>query len=451
MNFLIFLTISFSLSGHIQSYWRVGTEGRANISWIQNTLNLKVRQNIKDRVILYGETELDYLGFPEVDDFNNLLRQEKINPFRIVDREIYVQFPKVFGLIDIKMGDIIEKWGTADTFNPTDFINPYNLEDPLEFGESIPVPAIKVRIPFGEIFTLTALYMPIFRPAQLPLSSLKAGIEAAPLPSGIYELIEDIKNIPELYVDFEEIFRSVEKKPVLPDTSLKNSTFAFKVSSLIYGFDVSLSFYHGREDMPLPATGSFVIEPSQDGKLFLKEGKIFLQYPEINAIGFDTSTSIPFIDVGFWFEGGIFFPSSIMQEIDVDAPLVGSLSFSEKRLKSPYFKFTAGIDYTFEGGFYTNLQFVRGFFDEIGNEMIKNYIFAGFQDQILSDRIRYRLFGGFTIDDSSFVIYPEIGFMPYEEGEIVMGGYVLAGSRTSKFGQPGAGGDQVFIKFKAGF
>jgi len=450
MNFIIFLTISFSLNGFAQSYWRIGTEGRANFSWIQNTLNAKIQENIKDRVVLYGEAELDYLGFPGVKDFNDLLRQERINPFRIVDREIYVQFPKVFGFIDIKMGDLIEKWGTADTFNPTDLINPYNLEDPLEFGESIPVPAIRVRIPFGDLFTLTGLYIPLFRPAQLPLSSLKAGVEATPLPSGIYDLIEDIKKIPGLNVNMEEIFRSVEKIPVLPDSSPRNSAFALKAGGLLGGFDWSISFYHGREDMPLPATGSFVMN-YEEGRFFLKEGKIFLVYPEINAIGFDTSTSIPFLDIGFWFEGAVIFPSSITQEINVEGVWVNPLSFKEERLKSPYFKFTAGIDYTFKGGFYTNIQFVRGFFDEIGNEMIKNYIFAGFQDQILSDRIRYRLFGGYTIDDNSFVIYPEIGFMPYEEGEIVVGGYILTGSKESKFGQPGAGGDQVFLKFKASF
>ena len=450
MNFVVFLFLSFSLNGYVQSYWRVETEGRANFSWIQNTLNAKVHQNIKDRVILYGEVELDYLGFPGINDFNDLLRQERINPFRIVDREIYVQFPKVFGFIDVKMGDLIEKWGTADTFNPTDLINPYNLEDPLDFGESIPVPAIRLRIPFGDLFTFTGLYIPIFRPAQLPLTSLRAGPEATPLPSEIYDLIEDIKNMPGIYADMEGIFRSVKKIPLLPDSSPKNSAFALKAGGLIGGFDWSISFYHGREDMPMPATGSFVMNFDEEGRLFLEEGQIFLVYPEIKAIGFDTSTSIPFLDTGFWFEGAVIFPSSITQVIEYR---VGDLkgSFIEKRLKSPYFKFTAGIDYTFKGGFYTNVQFVRGFFDEIGNEMIKNYIFAGFQDQILSDRIRYRLFGGYTIDDNSFVIYPEVGFMPYEEGEIVVGGYILTGSKTSKFGQPGAGGDQVFIKFKASF
>ncbi len=92
---------------------------------------------------------------------------------------------------------------------------------------------------------------------------------------------------------------------------------------------------------------------------------------------------------------------------------------------------------------------MRGLFDEIETEMLKSYIFAGIQDSILSDRIRYRIFGGWNINDNSSVIYPEVAFMPYEEGEITIGGYILSGSKKSKFGQPAAGGDEVFIRFKA--
>lgn len=440
MKVFIFLIFSFSSKGYIQSYWKVGTEGRAGISWIQNTFNIGVHQNIKDRTILYGEVELDYLGFPAVQDFNDLLKQERINPFRIVDREIYVEFPKIFGFIDLKMGDIIEKWGTADTFNPTDNINPYNLEDFVEFGESIPVPGIRIRLPVKNYLTLTGIYIPIFRPAQLPLSSLKSGMEATPLPAALLEDMEFLENLLKVAgMSMDDFISRIEKKPLLPSYSLRNSAYAFKISGLLAGFDLSLSFYHGREDMPLPATGVFNLKNG--------EGAIFLSYPEINAIGFDTSTSIPEIEVGFWFEGCLFFPASISQEIEVR----GFRSYREERLTSPYFKFTTGIDYTFPGGIYLNIQFIRGMFDEMGNEMIKHYIFGGIQDQILSDRVRYRLFGGYTIDDSSFVIYPEVGFMPYEEGEIVLGGYLLEGSKKSKFGQPGAGGDQVFIKFRSYF
>ncbi len=296
MKLLVYLLFLFSFKGFLSTYWKVNTEGKARISWIQNTLNITAHQNIKDKTILYGEIEVDYLGFPGVEDFNDLLKQEKINPFRVVDKEIYVQFPALFGFIDLKMGDIIEKWGTADRFNPTDNINPYNLEDPIEFGESMPVPLIKVRIPFNDLFTLTGIYIPIFRPAQLPLSSLKAGIEATPLPPELVKWAES-----PLGEYAKELIPLIEKKPEIPGTSLRNSAFAIKVSTLLYGFDLSASFYHGREDMPLPVTGTIYINE--------KKGTVFLKYPEINAFGFDTSTSLPYIDLGLWFEGCIFFPS----------------------------------------------------------------------------------------------------------------------------------------------
>lgn len=427
--------IAFNIKGYIQSYWKAGLEGRAHISWIQHTFKVNLEENIKDQVYLKGEVDLDYLGFPGINSFNDLLESEKISPFRLYEREIYVEFPQLFNFLDVKMGELIEKWGTADTFNPTDNINPYNLEDTLDFGESMPVPGIKVQARLLDRVTISALYLPIFRPAKLPLSATKAGPESFPIP-------DDARKLMEMFPSISDVITSIEKKPSLPPTTLRNSAFAFKVGGNLLGVDLSLSYYHGREDMPVPSTA--VID------FWNERGTVSLVYPKINALGFDLATAIPGIDVGFWFEGCIFFPEEVREDFKVQ--LLGeplSISFTKDLLTSPYFKFTAGMDYTFPYGIYLNLQFIRGMFDEVGSEMIRNYIFAGIQDTFLSDRIRYRIFLGFTIDDKSYVLYPELAFLPYEEGEITLGGLVLGGSRTSKFGQPAAGEDEVFLRFKA--
>lgn len=432
---LLISFLSFNLNGYIQSYWKAGMEGKVHISWIQHTFKLNLEENIKNQVYLKSEVDLDFLGFPGVVSFNDLLRSEKISPFRFYEREIYIEFPYLVGFLDVKMGEIIEKWGTADTFNPTDNINPYNLEDAIDFGESMPVPGISASATLLDTITLKALYLPIFRPAKLPLSAMKAGPEAFPLP-------EDAVNWMEIFPKFSDLISTIEKRPLLPTITLRNSAFAFKIAGTIFGIDLSLSYFQGREDMPVPFTA--VID------FWEQSGVVYLVYPKIKAFGFDLATAIPGIDAGLWFEGCLFFPERVKESFRVD--LLGeplAFSFTRELLTSPYLKFTTGVDYTFPYGIYVNLQFIRGMFDEVGNEMIRNYIFAGIQDTLFADRVRYRIFFGFTLDDNSYVIYPEIAFLPYEEGEIAIGGLLLEGSRTSKFGQPAAGEDEVFLRFKA--
>ena len=59
-------------------------------------------------------------------------------------------------------------WGTGDKFNPTNNLNTLDLSDPLLFGKALANNMIRADWnPWGDLI-ITAVWVPIFRPAQLP-------------------------------------------------------------------------------------------------------------------------------------------------------------------------------------------------------------------------------------------------------------------------------------------
>jgi hypothetical protein len=72
--------------------------------------------------------------------------------------------------LDLSIGQQRIAWGSTTVFNPTDNINPFNLENPLDFQARLPVPAIKATFTLGEHVTVTLVNLPMYTPAILPIS-----------------------------------------------------------------------------------------------------------------------------------------------------------------------------------------------------------------------------------------------------------------------------------------
>lgn len=120
-------------------------------AWNETRLDLRLDKRT-DKVKFYGNVWLRNLGGPTTTDIPGLFSKDKINPWNLDIREAYAE---VFGFLsdnlDLKIGRQRIAWGTGDQFNPTDNLNPYDVEDILDFGrhqgsEAITSPGISATM-----------------------------------------------------------------------------------------------------------------------------------------------------------------------------------------------------------------------------------------------------------------------------------------------------------------
>ena len=162
---------------------------------------------------------------------------------------------------DVRLGKQRVSWGTALQINPTDVINPVNINDPL--GDKQAVYAAVVDFYLGNNIKLSGVWVPVFKPV----------LEVIPHP-----LIPGQVIIPE----------KVEPK-------LENSELGLRASFLgIKGWDFSVSYFGGWEDFP---------------KISMVPGvppQIQASFQKTQMFGFDVATTMG--DAGLWGEGAYFLP-----------------------------------------------------------------------------------------------------------------------------------------------
>jgi hypothetical protein len=145
----------------------------------------------------------------------------------------------------------------------------------------------------------------------------------------------------------------------------------------------------------------------------------------------------------------------------------------------PFFKCTAGLDYSIGKHLFVMGQFIHGFPDEFGIDAIHNYWMAVAEFKVLQERVNFRnvLMGeiphmdtdlnmdvdkdgkveslalGATNDGKigSLVYFPELIVKPVDGLEMSLGAYLAFGHKESKFAMDAAGPSQVFLKVKASF
>src|SRR5207237_4232252 len=107
-------------------------------------------------------------GDSDVADLDSTLYRERIDPYYIEADAAYLDIYKILPHLDLRIGRQIVSWGSADKFNPTNNLNTLDLSDPLLFGKALANNMIRADWnPWGDLI-VTAVWVPIFRPAQLP-------------------------------------------------------------------------------------------------------------------------------------------------------------------------------------------------------------------------------------------------------------------------------------------
>ncbi len=162
------------------------------------------------------------------------------------------------GPLDVTAGKQIFAWGTADAYNPTDLLNPYDYMDAVD-NEKLGIWSVAARATFGPT-SLVFVIVPFFTPSRTPLVGSRWN---PPPPPGVI-------------VDNREV----------PGRELANMQYAARLRTTVRGIDLSVSYYDGFDDLPEIRVQS---QPDAAGLVVPVFTPVF---PRIRVPGADVSTTL---------------------------------------------------------------------------------------------------------------------------------------------------------------
>jgi hypothetical protein len=459
----------------------------------ENLIKAQISLGVADKVKAVADVDFYWYGYSDVNDIDSATLHERVDPYRLEATAAYVDVYKILPHLDLRIGRQVVVWGTGDKFNPTNNLNTLDLSDPLLFGKALANQMIRLDYnPWGDII-LTAVWVPIFRPAQLPRTAPLAVTEpqrAAPVQDPRQR--ESLGTLAGLMPPDKIAVYTLQ-----PDPSIENSQVGVRLAGRAFGQDVSISYYHGRFGIPVPA---YTI--NRPDKLV----NVALVWPRMDVVGADLAGSFEKLHgLGYWAEGAVFFPQQINYGIYNDAfgghdPVTFikdrttgqyntqiGLPQGERPVvipSTPFFKLTVGLDYSWNKYLYTNVQYVHGFIDEFGagvqtyakqgahpgdaprvEDRIGDYMVVGADLKLFNEALLVRLFGAFKLPHAdepvqekcdslsvcsqakfTAVIFPQLAWAVWDATELSLGAFIFLGDRDTKFGDPASGASEIFAK-----
>lgn len=394
-------------------------------AWNENRLSLQLDKKITGNSKFYSEIWLRNIGLPSLAVSNDLFNKGIIDPYNLEIRQAYVQINGFLSEnLDLSIGRQRIAWGTADKFNPTDNLNPLDLEDILDFGRRRGSDAFNVNYYLNNDLSLQGVFIPFFQPANMPIGIFSNVLTPAmELPQGM-------------------VLKSYTGNLLMPAYNLRESAVAGgKLKGVVQGVDFSLSYVWGRDGLPLITRNTFVPVDTLGGVQINSQ----LSFTRTHIIGADMATSIA--GVGVWAEAAAFIPQKdVIMTNDLSAmfplspvPVTKDSTLLEK--SRPYVKFIVGGDYHFQDGSYLNMQYLHGFIHERGSKNLNDYFFVRYEKKFFNDKLNIApVGGGFMItdwnkvkDNYAFAYMPEISYQATENAEISLAAVIFDGKGEGLF------------------
>ncbi len=412
------------LSGELLTDQRFLLESPNDWAWNENRLTLKLDKRITGNSKFYSEVWLRNIGLPNISSSADLYNKGIVDPYNLEVREAYVQ---LFGFLsenlDVKIGRQRITWGTADKLNPTDNLNPYDLEDVLDFGRHRGSDAISFDYYFNSEFSLQGAFIPFFQPANMPV--------------GIFA---DALN-PSMEMPLGMTLKSFNDTILMPRYNLgESSTVGLKFKGFAAGFDFSLSYVWGYDGMPFATYNTFMPVDAVGGININSQ----LEFNRTHIFGADLAGSIG--GVGVWAEAAAFSPDNeVIMTNNLSAfypespmPVTQDEITLEKEI---YLKYVVGADYIFANGTYLNVQYLHGFMNERGIDNLNDYFFVQLDRKFFDDRLKISpLAGGFIVSDwkdvgnnYALVYVPNVSFMATDNAEITLSTALFKGKGDNMF------------------
>ncbi|MFO0762457.1 MAG: hypothetical protein U0359_38820 [Byssovorax sp.] len=404
--------LSLAWNGRVQSDLRFRVEDKgigdyydrttlpAGVERNQNLFNLKLKANYGS---FTGVASVDFVlnGYTgKLQGIDALNDYTKVQPYRFEPQALYIDAKDLLKGLDLRVGHQIVSWGAGDQFNPTNNLNANDLRDPLLFGRQQANFMVKADYWISEKLSLSAVLVPIFKPALLPTSAALGVADASRLPFTSDTLRHRIEAESGLgatsLIGHPTVVGQVDT--YVPDVRPENMQAAFRIAGQLGEQDLALSYYIGRTDFPQPflnhvsqvkGAQCHPFDPTNciQGQL---QQAVSLGYPRMHVYGFNASGEFnPFKwisdkihGMGYRAEVALVVPSEATLKVESDELKIaipqpageydydgdGKPGGPTPRVvePTPFVKWTLGLDYAFGEHVYTNVQWVHGLVDEYG-------------------------------------------------------------------------------------
>lgn len=318
------------------------------------------------------------------------------------------------GRVDISFGKMKYEWGTADGYNPTDNINPIDYTD-IPTLEKIGVPSISLNYSH-DFFDLELVFVPLFSKSRLPNMHNRW-----------------IGDLSEATVNFSNI-NPIRVRTELPVNNIDNSQYAVRLSTstLISGWDFSLSYYDGIEPIGVLRRGDLDMSPVLSGLLpNLPLFQVFQHYREFGA---DFSTTF--------------------DKLEVHSEAAAHITDGNRK-DDDYLEYIAGVNYIFDYvplGFVEEIMVILEYAGEhILDEKTEGLddVFSGsgdyfrvFKNSVLtsidikfSEDTKFEVSGVINLDDEDKFIRPLVSHKFHDNTKIEAGFDIITGRTDSFFGK----------------
>jgi hypothetical protein len=419
---------NIKLSGELLTDQRFLLNDDNDWAWNENRLSLKLDKQISGESKFYSEVWIRNFGLPKTAKSSDLYNKGIVDPYSPEIREAYVQLNGFLSKkTDLTIGRQQFAWGTADKLNPTNNLNPYDLEDILDFGRKRGSDAINLQHYFNYDFSLQGVFVPFFQPANMPVGVFSNVLNPSmDLPQGM-------------------VLKSFSDTLMMPKYNLgESSTAGLRFKGFAKGINFSVSYLWGYDGLPYSSKNILTPVGSAGATSIPTSIHSQLSFIRSHIIGADLVTSIA--GIGVWAEAAAFIPDAdIVMTTDLLAFDSGepvtqdSILLLEKN--EPYVKFVIGGDYFFSDGSYLNMQYLHGFIHERGADELNDYFFLRYEKNFFNDKLKVSpVEGGVIITDWSdidnnyaIVYMPEITYKASPNTEISLSGAIFDGKGQNLF------------------
>ncbi|MBN1182607.1 MAG: hypothetical protein JXB49_09995 [Bacteroidales bacterium] len=415
------------LSGEFLSDERFLLTDPYDWAWNETRLTLGLDKKITDNSKFHSEIWLRNIGLPGISSAADLYNKGIVDPYNLEIREAYVQ---IYGFLtknlDLSIGRQHIAWGTADKLNPTANLNPYDMEDILDFGRQRGSDAINLNYYINNDFSLQGVFIPFFQPANMPVGIFSDALNPeTELPDGM-------------------VLHEYSDKIIMPRYNLRESSIAgFKFKGFASGVDFSVSYVWGLDGLPFNTRNTIIPVDTIGGININSE----LTFARNHIIGADMAAGLG--GVGLWAEAALIIPEhEVITANDYSAFFPDRETMIRNNIvlyKEPYLKYIVGGDYFFADGSYFNLQYMHGFMLERGTDNLNDYFFFQFEKKFLNDKLTVAPIGGAFIiaywneikKNYALIYMPSVKYQATPNTEISLSTALFEGA-----------GDNVFANLK---
>ena len=373
----------------------------------ENSLNLRL-QATAGGFSGVADLDFDWIGLAEdLTTLDAVGRPELVSPYRLQTHGLYFEGTDIIADgLDVKIGEQVVAWGAGDQFNPTNTVNPPDLENVLFFGRQVANLMVRADYAVTETWNATAVFVPIFKPALLPPTASFGLANVAQLPFLDPGLRYSLHAEREFAAENDRLhpgeeYPTVARRlsPVLPEPRIENAQWAVRLGGSLFEHDVGLSYYYGRTAFPV-ATASHTrqrteeicdpVDPS-NCLVGLLETDTTVRYPRMQVVGLNMAGQIDpfgwisnvFKPIGYRLEVGLYLPAARTHIITTDEVVLIGITQEEGEYDydvdgnaagprplvvddQPFLKWVLGLDYSLGRHVYLNVMWVHGLVDEYG-------------------------------------------------------------------------------------